>query len=339
MGFRKKTVFVVGSGAHVDYGMPTGPQLIHRLKVWCYGDRTQEEYNIRKLVDDAIQAGLSRDTQVGLWRPFGSAALTFHQLDARLRSLIRKLTGSPHDSLDSILAQLDAEDQKLGRSVIAALLLQPEASAFEYPQILGWHRWLSKRCQPADAPARKDSMWNFDNLSVVTFNYDRLYEYHMQTLLINWSNEPTLRSFPPEPLHVYGRLAGQVIWDDGSHRFQSRIDPSSVFQSGESIMIADGRNSDEKHFEKVRVSLQGAEQVVFLGFAFDPLNLERLGLGGGKRGLAVNLLAKGAQVFATAYEYDSDRVRRAENALAPFKITWGNPGQGCVEFLKSWDIE
>jgi len=343
MGFKKKTVFVVGAGAHVDYGMPTGPQLIAQLGKWRYreanpnGDVVPSVTAALRLVCWPREEGIlhkwdhSCDEEV--------VAGSYHEFKYRVEGLYDVLSGSPHESIDSLLSQLPEEDQKFGKLIISALLIRAEEQALRVPYLAGWHRWLANRCQPSGAPRVKDNAWRFENVDVITFNYDRLFEFHMQTLVMNYDRIVREYSHVPDPHHVYGKLDTTCDFDSIKRRYVSHPCPDAVKKSGRRIRIADGRQSVQIVDSPSARALHGAKQLVFLGFAFDELNLERIGLHVGRCRVSLDTLSNDVKIFATAFEEDVDRARRARNALGDREIIWGKTGHGCVECLKSWGLE
>jgi hypothetical protein len=337
MGFAKKTVFVIGAGAHVNYGMPTGPELISDLRTWCYSQSSDAEREAAGRVDDALTLVCRKVKGDAHWCSSNVPTGDYdHELDT-IKDFVRQLTGSPHDSIDSMLAAAKSHES-LGKWIISALILRSESRALLVPGVPGWHRWFVQRCTPAVDSSQPNPVWNFQNCSIVTFNYDRLFEMHVNTLTRNWSDCDSAATGIPKPLHVYGDVQGTPRWVSQLRRFSSSPTMYDTFQSGNAIKIADGRSADDDHFKKVKDSLRGAEQVVFLGFAFDAANLLRLGLGGNDGGESSTPLNPNAKVFATAYQQDRDMVRRAQDGLGAFEINWGKTGQGCFECLKSWDI-
>lgn len=344
MGFKKKTVFVVGAGAHRDYGMPTGPQLISNWGRWRH-ERS------KTIVDDVVgrvAAAMStvcrpsdhlRHNKPGIWAHDADYRESYADFLSRVDRLYDQLSGSPHDSIDALLSQMEPEWQDLGKMIISAMLLYEESVAVKIAYIGGWHRWLMQRCRPSVGHMQSGDLWRFQGLGVITFNYDRLFEFHIKTLAKNYGNPLVEIHSLPRMLHVYGNLRSMMDWMPNERRYCSISDPKDIANSAAGIRIADDRKANQKILNESESILFGSEQLVFLGFAFDEANMAQIGLHTRSSVTGLKVLDKDVKIYATAYEEDIDRVRRARNALGDREITWGKTGHGCVECLKSWGLE
>jgi hypothetical protein len=123
-----------------------------------------------------------------------------------------------------------------------------------------------------------------NQLAIITFNYDRVVEWFLLTCLQNSFGKPTmeclkvLASIPV--VHLHGRL-GYLPWESTTGReFSGKIDEQGLRKSIDEIKIihediSDGRDAD---FEKAKKLLDEAEKIYFMGFGFNNLNVERLGI-------------------------------------------------------------
>ncbi len=138
--------------------------------------------------------------------------------------------------------------------------------------------WLLKFFQMLTENVRKDELEQiFNNVSIITFNYDRCIEYFIPIALAQYYdlNEA-------EAQHIFQRLTiihpyGQVGWLPWQMQHQQvpfgadRFDLINV-----ALMLrtfAEGMADPEQRNDIVAL-LHNAQTVVFLGFAFHPMNME-----------------------------------------------------------------
>lgn len=334
MGFKVPTVFVVGAGAHVDYGMPTGLGLIDELQLWCYGDKTGHRHQERESLTEAILQ-ICRP-QAPITHTCDGAKLRFDDFDLELKQLVRQLLGSHHESIDALLVRMNERKVLVGSWLISTLLLRHQEQAIQIPRQDGWHRWLAKQCMLPRLGL--ETAWDYSNVSVITFNYDNLFQYHMRTLLRNSSeHEPDLSGLP-EPIHVYGSLDIRPEWKPDTRRYFFKTTPEDINRSARRLRLAGSRQPPSDAPVDPASRIWEAKQLVFLGFAFDPENMRRLGFGGPGSPLERKLVTNSTNVYATAYDGDARMKALASEMIGGANIEWGDTKQGCADSLRAWDL-
>lgn len=247
----RETTFIVGAGASRDYGIPTGEQLKSHV--------------------------ISRAEAHGQSMPNASyrSRMTGRQLAAALE-------GSGASSVDVFLEH-QPQFGKHGRYAIAAELLPREGRALSRPRPESgdWHRWLFNALH-------RDGMDGLPSIfpRLVVFNYDRLFETSIACMLANLTGS-TLREAwaivnALDILHVYGKLAGDPLLNEDAKRFElPQQTPLRVMEAAAGIrLMGDDRAKDDAVLAKARSWTMGAKQLIFLGFGYDKLNLERIGIDG-----------------------------------------------------------
>jgi hypothetical protein len=123
-----------------------------------------------------------------------------------------------------------------------------------------------------------------NEIAFVTFNYDRTVEWFLAMSLANSFSKtieqckPVLEAIPI--IHLHGRL-GYLPWESKDGRaFDAVVDENSVRKGMAEIKIIHedidgGRDAD---FAKAKELLKNAEKVYFIGFGFNKINVERLGI-------------------------------------------------------------
>ncbi len=132
-----------------------------------------------------------------------------------------------------------------------------------------------------------------------------------------------------EVVHVYGQLGTLPgLTDKGSagvRDYEDVCDTSDLRRAADGIRIVSERNESAGAFEKAKTLIKAAEEVVCLGFGWDQMNMERIGL---------RAAAQGA-IFGTTYEMSPAEVRSVENSLGDRVNQLGAHEQEAYMFLRS----
>lgn len=179
-------------------------------------------------------------------------------------------------SIDSFLGRRK-EYEEIGKLVIAAILLATE----DHSKLIltenddNWYQYLLNKIL-ADSWEELD----FSNLSVVTFNYDRSFEHYLLSSLMSSygreSDEVIHALNKLKVIHVYGSLGPVYPLEESYIPYGENVNKATVELAAKSIrVIPEGRNTDES-LVAARDALVASDRIGFLGFGFDPTNLERL---------------------------------------------------------------
>jgi hypothetical protein len=117
----------------------------------------------------------------------------------------------------------------------------------------------------------------------VSFNYDRSLEYFLLQSCketFDVTHQEAVKALEPlKIIHVYGQL-GKL---DQHHTSETRpyetvIGANELSVAAKGIQIIPESRDDAPEFEEARELFGWAEQICFLGFGFDSLNVSRLNL-------------------------------------------------------------
>ncbi len=252
----RRTVLVLGAGASCSYGFPTGHQLVRNAISVLRPDSDDTAKR------DLIRSGFFRD---------------------RLEAFAENLANSHCTSIDAFV-ESRPNYLDIGRTVIAVLL-----APWENPAILeresddDWFGYLFNLLRGASP-----EQFQTNQVSVVTFNYDRLFEFALhRALKANYELPDTaiqeLCGTIPV-VHVHGSLATLPAYrtastpDDRVRAFSGALASHEYRSIAQGIRIVTEADSTSEEFQTARDQIAQAERVFFLGFGYGRENLRRLGL-------------------------------------------------------------
>lgn len=250
---RKPTVFVLGAGASVPYGFPTGPQLRRRL---CFEMRGG--YDLHALLEAT-------------------------GLDGKVIETVRhefELSGL--NSIDSFVAYRP-QYQLICETAIAAALLPLEAvlSLTNVGGIHGNADWYQLLWNELLSGAEALDRLTENSVRFITFNYDRSLEQFLVGAVAGTFGVDQVAAITAVQAvsikHVYGSLGeceSTQGFGYGGHTRDELV--ARTIQARSSIKtvpsVRGGRDDEAADW------LAHAHRVYVLGFGFDPINCARIGL-------------------------------------------------------------
>lgn len=184
-------------------------------------------------------------------------------------------------SIDAFLTKRDNFTQ-IGKLTIATILCSREyqnAVAVNDVEDHWYHHLQQSLIDGATTPAA----FAQNNIRFISFNYDRSLEFFIHQAIKNIfgvSDDEALRVLGKMGiLHVYGTL-GEFHYKSvpGARPYSHDVSPMQIRIAADGIKIIPEARSNEKTFETARKWLYESESIGYLGFGFDTLNVERLGL-------------------------------------------------------------
>ncbi len=243
----KPTVLILGAGASQPYNFPLGEGLFWEVINNALG---------RAGAETLVKMGFSKE---------------------EIDKFKKDLFGSGTVSVDVFLEHRK-ELIDIGKAAIALILVRREKVHTLYDSGEGkWYKYFYYKLSA--------SFEEFGNneVSVITYNYDRSLEHFLFNSLKKMYNKPDgacaeqLKKIPI--IHLHGRL-GYLPWQDLSGRdyFPHNNEPDILKESAKDIkIISEDIDVDtEPDFVKARKLLKKAERVYILGFGYNRTNIERL---------------------------------------------------------------
>lgn len=246
----KPTILVLGAGASMHLGYPSGRQLVD------------------KIVND-------RRRLIGLHQDLGRS------ID-EVENYIRALKYSGRASVDAFLENRP-EFIDVGKLSIAQALLPFEDIDRLFLTQNNWYEYLFQNISTSISDISKNE------LSIITFNYDRTIETYLHIALRNSfgvtakeANE-VLRSIPI--VHLHGQL-GFLPWQNENCRdYESTSDVQSLSHSASMIKIIHENIDSDREFIEAEKLISQAKFIYFLGFGYHEENITRLRINWGTPGV------------------------------------------------------
>ena len=258
----KKTVFILGAGAHIPYGFPSGKELIRNVVAQLRVAQNHSDLNLRAL-------------------PQRSGVNSQYVQQQNIARFIDSLSQAGQASIDTFLNanQHMGGYDVLGKVGVAQTLLQSEANfltakTHEKNTQYDWFEYLFEKM--ADGIGKVEHFFRDNHISFITFNYDRLLEFKLFNSLKNSfniaSDQDVLNMVSAIPIHhVYGSLG-----EFEPSRFGDLNQWESSFKSINTIYEVSAGQSDAVN--SAISALNEAEKICLLGFGFHHENVSLLDL-------------------------------------------------------------
>ncbi|MGN6589679.1 MAG: hypothetical protein ACTHKE_05245 [Sphingomicrobium sp.] len=296
--FRSQTVFVVGAGASCELGFPSGSQLLEQIAASLdiyFGDAYRMDRGDHRLYESFQQLAQSRQRdsinhlQAAGWQVRDAASLGL--------------------SIDNVINQF-ADDERIAlvaKLAIARNILKAEESSFlrlntdRRPPGIDLtslrNTWLGGFAQLLVQDMSRKHLDNiFDNISVVSFNYDRsirrFLPYALSSQFGLTEREAEDVSKRLNIFHPYGNL-GPLPWEATNGTDYGAADYASLIDVAARIKTFTEQVEDGQSLTAMRQALSDARQIVFLGFGYHRQNMTLLSEGVKGSALRVFGTAKG----------------------------------------------
>lgn len=262
---KQKTVIVLGAGASAPYGLPTGLRLRQLI---CENDAMSPFSKVRG-------AGIKGETM---------SARLFKLIEVSETETLEFIESFKHSSVSSIDAFLARRKnfESLGKLIISFQLCRYEHRSLLYKSKNDddWYSALWNAL--VDEITLPQHLIN-NQLRIISFNYDRSLEYFLHQAAVHTFgiDGETANSILEgmDILHPYGVLGKlEPLANEGGRPYSNDLTQSILKVAASGIQIIPEARDDAPAFDKARDWFAWAEQICFLGFGFDPLNVKRLGL-------------------------------------------------------------
>lgn len=292
----KQTVFVIGAGAGVDIGMPTGEALSNQIA---------QKVNIRfeggvkriggdaEMVDALMQQARIDDENVNNYYSAGRSIAAGIQYTRSIDSYIHT---HRHDPLIKTcakiaIAQTIIRSEKQSKIFVNETKYPPrylDHDGFLKSWLLDFFRILQ------EGIIARETLGNFaQNVTIINFNYDRCVEHCLFRALQDLYQIDQAKAADiiksMRIFHPYGKVAPLPWQDQGGLAYGG--DPHGLDVHwptfAKNIWTYNEEIEQGEELQRLRTALAEADVVVFLGFHFHRQNLELLSPAGEKKSRAV----------------------------------------------------
>jgi len=279
--FRKKTIFVVGAGASHEIGLPLGSGLMKDIaNVLSFPASPNGQFTGDRDILDALRrrAG-QRNHNIEWWLDGARKIKNNMALAISIDNYINDHKGDERIQLAGKLAILKTIFNAEKASKLHPVHYDSETGGIPFEKLQ--ETWLTSLfkmlIQNRSVPSSI-----FDNFSIICFNYDRCIEHFLFWAIKSYYHltEGDTKNIM-ETLsihHPYGTL-GPLPWQDMQKgiAFGGGNNPLYLSDLVPLIRTFTEEIGDNESLAKIQSLWQGAEQIIFLGFAYHPMNLDILG--------------------------------------------------------------
>lgn len=311
--FRSKTVFVVGAGGSVEAGLPTGAGLkdIIAGKLAIRFRHGQDQISGSHDIMNSLRRRVRGPNGRGDAEPYRQAAMTIAQAMPQALSIDNYIDAHRDDKIE-LCGKLGIVQSILEAEAKSMLFFNDiRENTIKFSNLGG--TWYTSFMQLlTESLSKADLAKVFENISFVTFNYDRCIEHFLFHSLRNYyviseSNAKDLmRSLIIK--HPYGTV-GSLPWqtDDVGVPFGGADHGVDLLALASQIKTFTERTDDEEALKSLHALFEDADCIVFLGFAFHPQNMQLMT--SGKPSKAKRVFATGKGISDTDCEMVAMQIR------------------------------
>jgi hypothetical protein len=274
--FHSKTVFIVGAGASCEFGLPSGAEI---------------KAKIGRLIDIRFQDGYSLSSgDFQIVECFRRIARQDDQLNGNINPILQKCwlvrDALPAAiSIDNLLHahQGDEYIELAGKLGIVKAILEAERGSVlkpgeRHPPAIDLKRieatWLMSFFKMASEGITRSSLDQlFENVTIICFNYDRCIEWFLPHAIHAYygvdQQQASDLAAKLTIVHPYGTVGPLQKVAFGSTE-------TNIVDAAKTILTFSEGLSDENLTGRIRTEVEDAETIVFLGFAFHPMNVALL---------------------------------------------------------------
>lgn len=297
---RRPTVMVLGAAASLPYNFPLGYVLLKWLL----------ERN------SALDSG---GDQPRFCAPLRDAAGHLQLDPYEMQQFCVELGQASVRSIDEFLTVRPDHAQMGKLAIAAALIPREDPNAFAMPDV-NQSGWYSQHLLP-ELLGSKPEDFARNQLTIVSLNYDRSLEAFLFLALQSRYNLPPRDAFDLlrtlTIIHPHGLLGEFSLDDEKGRAYRPQFNNETLVRARDGIRTISEPLSDDVLYEEARVRIAAAERVMFLGFAYHPQVMDRLGA----------RYLQGKLVEGTTYGMTA---REVKDLFEDYGIT--------IEHREDWDI-
>ncbi len=242
----KPTVFVLGAGASIEYGFPSGWGLVQRI---CAASEDKEVCALLEKLDPG-------------------------RLD--IKHFASSLRKSAKLSVDAFLEHQGPTMLDIGKFMIAAALVpcENEDNLFATGGSPGWYRLLFEKMNCSF------ERFSQNQVRFITYNYDRSLEHFLTNALAKSYGKSLSQAYAAmrkiQIVHVHGCLGNYEVEQREGRAYLPELEVYAVREAARGIKIVHEDMQNTQELKDAREALGWAKQIFFVGFGYDCINIARL---------------------------------------------------------------
>ncbi len=277
-----RTVFVIGAGANVEIGMPSGDELKNEIaKLLNFSIKFDRLVEGNGLMYSAIQEYIRRDTNKAqnVWNATRNISMAM-PFSISIDNYIEAQRGNQEIELCGKLAIVHSIRQAEYRCAMYDSFSDDVVNRLNSKLNDSWYPSLFKKitegCHIDDLAER------LHNISFIIFNYDRCFEYFMYNALMIYYNIDSEKAKEiVQQLHInhpYGIVGN--LWDNENRLTFGKIPTSAdlitLAQTIKTFTESVDLDSEKESCDRIQYLVEHANRIVFLGFAYHDQNVNLL---------------------------------------------------------------
>lgn len=282
---KQKTVFIIGAGASSEAKLPMGAQLMSKIRTcidvkYRYGNELESG---NRLFAAALRTHTSPDGRVESYNDHLAACWQLRDGLGRFPLSIDTYLDTHADNEKMVLSGKLAIATCIAEAEATSILVIDNSHANAQLNFSGlansWYPSLQELLFSGVKRTEVKSV--FQNVSFITFNYDRCIEHFLFNALKGYFHiDSGAAKACMEGLrihHVYGAIA-PLDWQDPENgvAFGRDISPQNLISAASRIRLFTERYDQKEALQAYRTLISEADTIVFLGFSFQTQNLEIL---------------------------------------------------------------
>lgn len=276
--FDEKITVILGAGSSAEVGMPVGNEL--KSKIASLLEVTGESRT------DSISKGILANKWTANWvLDQDKYFLACHQIATAMPQAIsidNYLHAHKNDKRTLLAGKLAISEAILNAERASSVYWEPNSNTgFDFKRSsASWYniffQLLTENCSIENLPE------SLSNVSIISFNYDRSLEHYLICALKNYyrlRDEQAIEIMGNlEIHHPYGQV-GFLPWQNSNPHAHFGAEPTPQLLeaiSGQIRTFTEGTDPDNSNIDQIRESLALSNKMIFLGFAFHPMNMQLL---------------------------------------------------------------
>lgn len=296
------TVLVLGAGASIPYGFPSGRDLVKHICSTLSSFPTK----FSKTLNDC---------------GFENQALSEFRLE---------LLNSMQPSVDLFLENRP-EFYDIGKACIAAALIPFESAdkLQRHFQKIEWYEYLFHNIN-----SKKES-FHENQLVILTYNYDRSLEYFLTLALkhsygLQYEEAASLLIASVPIIHLYGSLGSLPNFGDKTREYSSKTNPKEIMMCASQIRIVSEIELQPDLIRYITNFLSNSSHICFLGCGYHNVNIELI-----FKEFWKDDNFKFKRFYGSCYGLGDGEKAKIKPLLKANHLDLGDKDTDCLNFLKN----